>query len=274
MSNVLTENDLEILIATKDRSSLDFLERMFPFEHFSNFHLIIINQSQESTLVSDFEKVKVFNSKEKGLSKSRNLAIKNASKKICLITDDDVVFESRFEKVVLEAFAEHDKASIITFNHRRSGSETSEKKESRSFRHDLNSIWKVSSIEIAFRLDEIRKKKICFDERFGLGSFFETAEEFLFLRSALEQKMEIFFYPKLIVSHPQESSGRNEGSDQLLFARTALFYKLKGNYAYIWLLKYLFFLYRNHFINSSDFKEKFKTGLAGIQKYQELIKRK
>ncbi|MFB9079571.1 glycosyltransferase family 2 protein [Flavobacterium procerum] len=274
MSNVLAENDLEILIATKDRSSLDFLEAMFPFEHFSNFNLTIINQSQKSVLTSDFEKVKVLNSAEKGLSKSRNLAINNASQKICLIADDDVIFESDFKETILEAFTMHNNVSIITFNHCRNGNSKPEKTHSKAFRHDFNSIWKVSSIEIAFKLEDIKNNKIYFDELFGLGGFFETAEEFLFLRTALKQKHTVYFCPKVIVSHPQESSGRNEGSDQLLFGRSALFCKLKGNYAYIWLLKYLFFLYRNHYVNRLNFKDKFRVGLAGIHKYQELNKRK
>ena len=78
MLNVFSENDFEILIATKDRSNLDFLLPMFPFEHFSNFNILIVNQSKNEVLSSDFDNVKVVNTTEKGLSKSRNKEIANA----------------------------------------------------------------------------------------------------------------------------------------------------------------------------------------------------
>ena len=104
MKSLLKREDFEILIATKNKSSLAFLEVMFPFEHFYNFNVLIINQSRDNVLVSDFEKVRVINVDEKGLSKSRNLAIKNASKEICLIADDDVVYLPNFHKEIIKAF--------------------------------------------------------------------------------------------------------------------------------------------------------------------------
>lgn len=81
MSNVFSENDLEILIATQNRINFDFLLLMFPFEHFSNFNLVIVNQTKDWFLKSDYHNIKVINVNEKGLSKSRNKAIQNASKK-------------------------------------------------------------------------------------------------------------------------------------------------------------------------------------------------
>lgn len=274
MLNVFSENDFEILIATKDRSNLDFLLPMFPFEHFSTFNILIVNQSKIEILSSDFDNVKVINTTEKGLSKSRNKAIANASKKICLITDDDVVFAENFKKDILLAFKKNKGASIITFNHQRIGDATPQKSWDSSFKHDKKSIWNVSSIEIAFQLDEIKKNNITFDEYFGLGSFFETAEEFLFLKSALNQGLEVYFSPEIIVSHPQFSSGKDEGSDVLIYGRAALFYTLHGNFVFLWLAKYVFFLFRKKYIRFSEIGKKYKIGLAGIAKFKELTNNK
>lgn len=270
MSDIFSENDLEILIATKDRCNFDFLLKMFPFKHFSNFNLLIVNQSKTGILLSEYNSVRVINSNESGLSKSRNIAIKNAVKKICLISDDDVVFSDTLEKSVLDAFMLYQEASIITFNHIRVGNSYPEKKLNKKFEHNFKSIWNVSSIEIAFKVDDIRKNEIYFDENFGLSSFFETAEEFLFLRSSLIQKIKVIYSPEIIVSHPQVSSGKDAGADNLIFARGALYYKVKGNFAYLWLLKYMLFLISNNYINKADFIKKYKKGLAGIYKYKEL----
>ena len=272
MTQVFSKNDLEILIATKNRENLDFLALMFPYEHFSKFNILVINQSTSSVLISTFETVRVINVNETGLSKSRNLAIKNASKKICLIADDDLIYFSNFDIGIIAAFNQNSDVSIITFNHQR---ETLNKPQNRSQKisnHTLKTIWNVSSIEIAFQVKDIEENNLNFDENFGLGSYFETAEEYLFLRDAIMIRLRALFYPLTIASHPLISSGENQGEDKILFARAALLYKTKANLAYIWLIKYVFFLVRKSYIKGNEFMIKFKMGLSGIRKYKELVK--
>ena len=272
MTQVFSKNDLEILIATKNRENLDFLALMFPYEHFSKFNILVINQSTSSVLISTFETVRVINVNETGLSKSRNLAIKNASKKICLIADDDLIYFSNFDIGIITAFNQNSDVSIITFNHQR---ETLDKPQNRSQKisnHTLKTIWNVSSIEIAFQVKDIEENNLNFDENFGLGSYFETAEEYLFLRDAIMIRLRALFYPLTIASHPLISSGENQGEDKILFARAALLYKTKANLAYIWLIKYVFFLVRKSYIKGNECMIKFKMGLSGIRKYKELVK--
>jgi glycosyltransferase involved in cell wall biosynthesis len=272
MTNIFSENDLEILIATKNRDNLDFLALMFPFSSFSNYNILIINQTTDRILLSNFESVRVINVDEKGLSKSRNLAIKNASKKICLIADDDVVYFPNFDKQILTAFNHNPKASIITFNHQRIGKKEPYHNSKKTFSHSQKTIENVCSIELAFQLKDIKENNLYFDEKFGLGSYFETAEEYLFLQDALRLKLSVIFCPSVVVSHPLVSSGEHQGDVKIVFARAALFYKTKTNLAYIWLLKYVFFLARHSYIKWSECWSKYKTGLMGIQKYKELVK--
>lgn len=268
-----TNLDLEILISTMNKKSLDFLEPMFPFLHFSNFSILIVNQTQkDSLLTSDYPNIRVINSFERGLSRSRNLALQNATKKLCLIADDDVVYAPNFEKEIVNAFNSLADASLITFNHQRIGLDKPQKSSQEIHKHTVKSIWNVSSIEIAFSLHAIKNNNIIFNDYFGLGSVFETAEEFLFLRRSLLQNMRLYYYPSVIVSHPKLSSGVHEGQDKLIFARTALFYKTKGKLAYLWLIKYLFFLLRNNYIASNECASKFKIGISAIKRYKEIAK--
>lgn len=268
-----TNLDIEILISTMNKKSLDFLLPMFPFSHFSNFSILIVNQTHEdSLLTSSYPSIKVINSFEKGLSKSRNLALQNATKQLCLIADDDIIYFPDFEKEIVNAFNTFSDAAIITFNHQRIGLDKPQKAINEVYKHTLKSIWNVSSIEIAFCLDDIKRNNIVFNEYFGLGSVFETAEEFLFLRRSLTRNLKLYFCPSILVSHPQLSSGMHEGQDKLIFARTALFYKTKGKLVYLWLVKYLFFLYRNNYIENKECIDKFKTGISGIKKYKEIAK--
>ena len=270
MTSNYNDQDLEILIATVNRNALDFLIPMFPFSHFSNFSILIVNQtSKDKILVSDVPSVRVINSFEKGLSKSRNLAIRNASKKIALITDDDVIFHPGFDKKITTAFNAIEDA-VITFNHQRIGLLKPQNTSLVNYKHNFKTIWDVCSIEIAFKTEMVREKQLFFNEDFGLGSHFETAEELLFLRKALQLKIPSSYHPAVIVSHPLLSSGEDQGSNKLVFARAALSYKLRKRLTYIWLPKYLWFLYRYKFITKNQFLSKFKTGLAGIKKFKQL----
>jgi len=271
MTKIVSANDLEIVISTKDRQSLDFLLRMFPYRHFSSFNLLIINQSENAVLVSDFPTVRIINVAERGLSKSRNMAIKNAIKTICLIADDDVVYLQNFDEEIINAFNQNLDAAIITFNHQRIGLDKPQNNSKKPYRHSKKTIYDVCSIEIAFRLNSIRENNLFFDKYFGLGSYFEIAEEFLFLRGAIKLNLKLYFSPHVIVSHPLLSSGEDQGNDKLIYARAALFYKLKSNLVYIWLLKYLFFLVRHKYIKWNQFLEKYQVGLYGIDKCKELI---
>jgi len=272
MTNYYTADDLEILVATKNRTNLDFLLPMFPFSHFSNFNILIVNQSANCLLTSSFPSVKVLNSTEVGLSKSRNLSIKNASKKICLIADDDVVYFENFVSDIIYAFNSLLNPVIVTFNHLRIGMDHPKNQSEIAYKHNQRSILEVCSIEIAFNRPEIKNNGIYFDENFGLGSYFQTAEEYLFLKNSLKKKLDVYYYPSVIVSHPLLSSGRQEGKDELIYARSALMYKTKGIYVYFWLSKYLFFLFKKGFIRKSDYVKKFKVGLSGIKKFNELEK--
>lgn len=270
MASNYTSQDLEILISTTNRNTLDFLIPMFPFSHFSEFSILIINQtSKDQILVSDFPSVRVINSFEKGLSRSRNIAIQNASKEIGLFADDDVVYSADFDSQIITAFNTLD-ASVITFNHQRIGLKHPQNAATTSYSHNSVTIWDVFSIEIAFKVSDLKEKKVGFDEHFGLGADFETAEELLFLRSVLQNKIKAAYFPAVVVSHALLTSGDDQGSDKLVFARAALSYKLYKQLAYLWLPKYLFFLYRYHYMKLSEIPQKLKSGLFGIKKYKEL----
>jgi hypothetical protein len=75
-----------------NRDSLDFLIPIFPFCHFSEFSILIINQTSENKLlVSDFPSVRV-NSFEKGCRKAE-FRLAKCSWKNCFISIDDEVFK-------------------------------------------------------------------------------------------------------------------------------------------------------------------------------------
>jgi len=246
---------------------------MFPNDNFKAFKILIVNQTtSDKNLISNLENVRVLNSYEKGLSKSRNLALQNASCEIVLVSDDDVIYEQDFYNVILNAFNKSPKSDLITFKAKNFDGQPYRDYANVDYQYNLKSIRGVISWEIAFNVKHINRLGISFDERFGLGSQFSTAEEYIFAREVVDKGVQSNFCNQFIVSHPNVNSGMDFGSDRIIYARSALNYKLHNFLAYFWLPKFVFFLMRHKLIKASEVFRKFNVGLKGIRDYKISVK--
>ncbi len=275
LENAFKNDDLEILISTMNRDSLDFLNRIFTFSPFHTFKLLIINQTTETQLLhSDFSNVKVINVFEKGLSKSRNHALRHATGKIILIADDDVVYPEGFRETILKAYEANRMASVICFQTLTTEGKPFGRYAAMPFFFGMNNLNKVLSIEVTARLDALRNANCVYNEWFGLGARFQDAETLFFLRRAINSGLQVLFYPENIVIHEKHSSSDDVASDRLIYAKMAGFYKRYQVGAYFYLLKYLFFLWRKRYVSLTGLYSKLKTGVRGIQDYKRILKTK
>ena len=263
---------LEILVATMNRNSWDFLDSMFMHNDLDEHHVLVINQTTDDRqLESPSQNIRVINSSEIGLSKSRNLAIDNAMGSICLLADDDVVFLKDFKDSILKAYSELTDADLICFQ--------TKTFKGQPFSHypdrvsPLNGFYpKVLSIEISFKQDPVKANRLYFDENFGLGSQFEDGENRLFLKSIVDHPvMRSYFVPEFIVQHESVTSSDEVFSDRFIHARSALSYKQQGIFAYFYIFRLLFSLWRKGFIRPSQLLSKFKVAQGGINAYKTMI---
>ena len=242
------KGDLEIVMATMNRDSLDFLIPMFPFCHFSEFSILIINQTSENKLlVSDFPSVRVVNSFEKGLSKSRNLGLQNAHGKIVLLADDDEVFKEDFESNILEAHNNYPEVASICFAIEGSNGLLFKKYPSQT-KLQLNNldIFNILSIEISLKKAVFDQLKIKFDTNFGLGSSFMMGEEAIFLSDLKNQKQNIIIVPKVISVHPAVSTDDKLNLEQRYYIQGAFLTRVaKNHYQKLLFLKLFFDLKQN-----------------------------
>lgn len=206
---------LSILLSTLD-------DRIFSSEKiFENaltgVEYIIIHQVTDISKVDGYseyykkfqrENVLFFQRHEKGTGKSRNLALQQAQGELFFICDDDISFLPRFANIIYEEAQKNPGADILTFMIQNTTGKPYKKYFNEKTKHTLSSLAKVSNVEIVIRKSWYDKAQIKFDERFGLGTLFNTGEEFIFLSDALKQKAQIFFIPEYIVVHPQLSSGK------------------------------------------------------------------
>ncbi|WP_435412793.1 glycosyltransferase family A protein [Psychroserpens mesophilus] len=261
---------IEILISTMFKQDLAFLHAMFINNNMDDFDICIVNQTTEDKLlVSDKANIKIINSFERGSPASRNLAIKNASKDICLMSDDDIVYQPDLKHNIVEAYRKNPHADMISFEAVDELGQLYTDYHPEGI-HNKKSLKKIYTWVITFNRKVFRENNIYFNLYFGVGSVFKGETEYVFLRNAYDKGMTMIHVSQTIVMHPDESSGRRMGSDEAIFARAALHFRFYGYLSYLWVFKYVFFLIRNDYISSKEIIPKIITGFNGISAYKRL----
>ena len=263
------KSDIQILIATMNRTNFDFLKAMFVFSDFSTLNLLVINQTTSDRLLqSDFENVEVINSFDKGLSKSRNLALQMASKDLVILTDDDVVFQSSFENFVLNTFNSNPSHDGFRFQYENENGNFP-KKYPKRFLSKLSNfeILNASSVELVFKKNSIKSKVVLFDENFGLGSTFYMGEEAIFVSDAIKKGLNIGFVPKTILIHSDLSTGEKTIFSELYFVQSAVFYRIFGKMYLFWVALKLFFDLKQSKIKITQVYNLFSQALKGKKAY-------
>lgn len=188
-------------------------------------HYIISHQVTNQTyFVPEFLKnrkdVTIYRTIGKGISKNRNNILNKSSADICFIADDDVRYNLSEIQSVIDVFNEDENLDIFVGKIRTYDGEP-EYKEYDNFSHKINyfNASKVSSIEIVFKNEVLIKKKIQFDENFGLhgNKYKHGGEELIFITDCLKHGLKVVFYPIYMVKHTYESSGKNKNGGVDLF---------------------------------------------------------
>ena len=140
---------------------------------------------------------------ERGLSRSRNMAIEKSAGPVCILCDNDVEYVKDYDRIIDEAFRTYADADVIVFFIKRP--ERQEPIFDRARKMGYLSVLKIFSPEIAFRRDSI--KDIRFNELFGAGAKYIMGEENLFLYECLKRRKKIVYVPEMIAQvRPVEST--------------------------------------------------------------------
>ena len=178
---------------------------------------VIINQCDENTkeeISIDENKICLWiNSTERGLSISRNMAIKNSKADICLIADNDEMFDENIEEKILKAYEEIPHADIIVFNLHNKLTKLKDKIYKLSRLETL----KVASWQITFKKISIIDNNINFDIKLGAGTGNGAGEENKFLHDASDKGLQIYHCPINIAKMIENESTWFNGYDEEYF---------------------------------------------------------
>jgi glycosyltransferase involved in cell wall biosynthesis len=231
-----------------------------------------VNQTKlNEDLVSDVEGIRVINSREFGLSKSRNLAIENATGDILVIADDDIEYLPGFDKTILKAYETYPEASLISFQFLDEKGKLA-KLYPRYTGYISSNKRPLSSVEISIRREDIIQNEIWFDKRFGLGTSLPCSEEQLFKQDIIIQGLKAAYIDQPILSHKGKTSSSDMGKPELVRATTAYKFLMYKHWTYLWLMKYVFFLYRHTYISFLGQIRAYKYGIRGISELKKSSK--
>lgn len=166
--------------------------------------VIIVDQNQDERLkkiIEEYKKylrIKYIKSNIVGLSKNRNIGIKNSSGEIICFPDDDCQFLSDTLQNVYKEF-KNNKIDVLlgrivdenNINCIRNWSKTYKKITKYNFYLNTSSI-------TLFK----RNKKELFDEEFGVGAKYGACEDSDFLFKELKNKKKVLYSPNVILYHP------------------------------------------------------------------------
>lgn len=260
---------LQVLVSTMHRKDYSILDEMN-----IQSDAVVINQcDREETeeFLYHGHSIKWINVKERGIGKSRNMAIENADADIILFADDDVVYDNGMVQAVVRAFEEHKDSDIIVFNLESLNTNRPEFMVEQDIKINQFNFLRYGATKIAARTDSINKNKLRFSLLFGGGAKYQCGEDNLFMIQSIKAGLNPIAVPVKIGCVKQEESTWFKGyNEKYFYDRGVLFGAMFGLSAPIYLL---LIDIKNNSRFEIPFLKRYITGLKGIKKYKELEKR-
>ncbi|WP_100618258.1 glycosyltransferase family 2 protein [Bacillus cereus] len=167
--------------------------------------VIIVVQSNHDSVQKMLNKykdldLKVFYVHFKGLSKSRNFAMKYVTGSWVIFSDDDCWYPEKYFHNAIKYI--QDKPIVISSIYDPVLNKSYKRYPLKQKEYTMKDIFRISSIEIIINIEKIPKKYIRFDENFGLGAEYPIGEETTLMFDLWKLGFrKIYFNPEIIVFH-------------------------------------------------------------------------
>jgi glycosyltransferase involved in cell wall biosynthesis len=260
---------LEVLISTMHQTDFSLAGNMN-----ITTDAIIINQCDKNDYhekKTETGCIKMISVKERGLSKSRNLAINNSNSDICVIADDDLKYRSGYKDIIINSYSKYPDADIIAFD----VPSTNQMRPTASLREgkvDFLHSMKIASYQITFKRSSIIDNNLSFNEMFGAGSKYICGEENIFLTEALRKGLKIYFVNQniAIVDH-KESTWFNGFNEKYFITKGAMFYEMFPLMSYLLIIQFAL-RKRKIFNKKYTVLDSISIMLRGIKDYKKTLK--
>ena len=204
---------------------------------------VIVNQcgeDKEEHLKVQEVPVDIYYRNERGVGRSRNLALSKADQDICLFGDEDIVYVKGYEARIEAEFAAHPEADGIMF-------QVEVTPERKTYQNDewgkvtLLNCGRYPAYSMAFRREKLHKTGVKFSLLFGGGAPYSNGEDSLFIRQLIKAGMQIYKSPVCIGEEiPRPSTWFTGYHDKFFFDRGVLYHFLYGAMAPVWGFRFVF----------------------------------
>lgn len=159
---------------------------------------VVVNQGEftREKITSPTQHLTWIDTPTRGLSVSRNLAIKNATADVCVIADDDEVFEDNLPQIINRGYAQCPQADVLIFTVGNRPVKFGDKPR----KLKKWELLKINSVRTTFRRESILKKSIFFDTLLGSGTGNGSGEENKFVLDCYKSGLQIYFVPLKIAA--------------------------------------------------------------------------
>ena len=220
--------NIEVLISCMHQKDASIIKR-------SNIQsdVVVINQCDENREEKfEFKNKKgeicharIIYTTDRGLSKSRNMALEVSCGDICLICDDDEILSDDYPCDITKSFEVDSDVDIIAFQISDSGKNFPKNKRNIGYIGAL----KLASWQLAFKRNSISNNNIKFDETLGSGVSKAGGEENKFVYDCLRKGLKIIFAPITIGRMIESESQWFHGfTPEYFFDRGIMTKKLMG----------------------------------------------
>lgn len=203
-----------LIVATKGRF-IEVLELMESLDKqsFKDFEVILVDQNETNQLINKLKsinyklKVKYIKSSP-GLSKSRNIGIKESTGEIIAFPDDDCVYQTdTLEKInfIFEKKVKLDGVTGVSVDKNMNLNNGFESKE--IARLNKYNVWKKGISYTIFLKRRCFENNILFNEKLGVGANteFGSGEETDLLLKIIKKKHLIEYHPNIFIEHPSNN---------------------------------------------------------------------
>ena len=173
------------------------------------------------------EDVSIVEDNGKGLARSRNIALENATADLLVITDDDNRYDTAAIELIRNAFAKHPTAGLLQFQALSMEGKPLRNYPAFPYAYETRPRGTYfCSVELVMR----RKANLPrFDERFGLGAELGCGEEEVFVHEAVKRGVKMIYVPQPLVRTDGATTGGRFLTDaKVQKAKGAVLYILHG----------------------------------------------
>ena len=179
-------------------------------------HAVVINQCDRvdyREYPTEKGLARIWFTDQRGLTKSRNMAIAGSDADVCLLCDDDEVFVEGYEEKILDTFAQLPQADVIIFRMVNYPCGLGDQVRRLKFPQTMH----VASWQIAFRRENLLRSGVRFDELLGAGTGNGAEEELKFMTDCEKAGLQIYYAPVEIATVAQTESTWFAGYDEKFF---------------------------------------------------------